>query len=300
MKHLISIQDMSVSEILAVFKRTGEFKKKPISKVLQNKTLAMVFQKPSTRTRVSFEVAMYQLGGYALYLNYQSTQLWRGETICDTARVLGRYVDGIVARVFSHDDIEMLAKSSPVPVINGLSDLLHPCQILADIYTMHEHVGFLRNIKVVFLGKGKDNVAHSLLQGCSKMGINITVACPEKHTPNKAILRQSKANAKSSGSVVEVVHDPKEAAKNADVLYTDTWFSMGEKANARDKKILKPFQLNRELLSHAKKHAVVMHCLPAHRGQEITSRLMDGRQSVILDQAENRLHVQKGILSLLI
>jgi ornithine carbamoyltransferase len=300
MDHLISVQDLSVQEILAIFKRTREFKKRPVKPVLRNKTLAMIFQKPSTRTRVSFEVAMHHLGGHALYLNYQDIQLWRGETISDTARVLSRYVDGIVARVYSHKDIIKLAESSGVPVINGLSDLLHPCQILADIYTMHEHLGYLRDIKVAFVGAGRDNIANSLCLGCSKMGINLSVACPRKLAPDKGILRQARANSRASRATIEVVSDPAKAAKGADVLYTDTWFSMGEKRDSRRLGMMKRYQLNSSLLDKANRHCLVMHCLPAHRGEEITDSAMDGTSSVILDQAENRLHVQKGILSLLL
>lgn len=299
MQNLVSIQDLKVEEILAIFKRTREFKKKPMDPVLRDKNLAMIFQKPSTRTRVSFEVAMQHLGGHAIYLDHQSTQLWRGETIGDTARVLSRYVDGIVARVNSHDDIVKLAENSTVPVINGLSDLLHPCQILADIFTMHEHLGYLKEVKVAFIGNGRNNITHSLCYGCSKLGINLAVASPRKLRPDKGVLRQSIANTRFSSSSLDVVHEPAKAVKDADVVYTDTWFSMGEKPSAARKKALRPFQLNDKLLSKANKHALVMHCLPAHRGQEITDSVMDGNQSLVWDQAENRLHVQKGILSLL-
>ena len=278
----MSIQDLSVQEILAIFKRTREFKKKPIQPILRNRTLAMIFQKPSTRTRVSFEVAMNHLGGHTIYLNYQDTQLWRGESIYDTARVLSRYVNGIVARVYSHDDIIRLAEGSSVPVINGLSDLLHPCQILADIYTMHEHLGYLRDIKLVFLGNGKNNVTHSLCYGCSKMGINIIVACPPKYAPDKRVLEKSRQNARLSGSELKVVSDPTRAVRDADVVYTDTWFSMGERSSNIKKTLLRRYQLNPSLLNNAKKHALVMHCLPAHRGDEITDSVMDSENSVIL------------------
>jgi ornithine carbamoyltransferase len=300
MKHLISIQDLTVQEILAIFKRTEDFKKRPIQPVLKGKTLAMIFQKPSTRTRVSFEVAMYHLGGHALFLNTQDLQLKRGETIADTARALSRYINGIMARVYSHKDILDLATFSSVPVINGLSDLLHPCQGLGDIYTVHEKLGQLRGLKLAYTGDGNNNVTHSLLHICSKLGINISVACPTQYEPDKAVLRDSKANAGKSGSVIEVTSNPKQALKGADIVYTDTWVSMGDKDSTARVKKLRPYQLNSSLLKHAKKHALVMHCLPAHRGQEITDSVLDGSQSIVWDQAENRLHVQKGILSLLL
>lgn len=300
MKHLISVQDITVQEILAIFKRTGDFKRKPLQPVLNGKALAMLFQKPSTRTRVSFEVAMYHLGGHALYLNAQDLQLRRGETVPDTARTLSRYVDGIMARVYSHKDILDLATYSSVPVINGLSDLLHPCQALGDLYTVHEKLGQLRGLKLAFTGDGNNNVTHSLLQICSKLGINMSVACPAQYEPDKAIVRDSKANASKSGSVLEVITNPKEALKGADIVYTDTWTSMGEQSSPARKREFMPYQLNSSLLRHAKRHALVMHCLPAHRGQEITDSVLDGPQSIVWDQAENRLHIQKGVLSLLL
>jgi ornithine carbamoyltransferase len=299
MQHLISIQDLSVQLILAIFRRTGEFKRKPVQPVLKNKNLAMIFQKPSTRTRVSFEVAMDHLGGHALYLNTQDLQLGGGETVADTARTLSRYCDAIMARVFSHNDVLELAKHSGVPVINGLSDLLHPCQALSDMYTIHERLGRLKGLKLAYTGDG-NNVTHSLLYACSKLGINMSVACPAKHAPEKDVLRESRANARSSGAVIEVTPDPKKALKGADVVYTDTWFSIGQKPSKSKKRAMKPYQLSSSLLRHAKRNALVMHCLPAHRGQEITDPVIDGPQSVVWDQAENRLHVQKGILSLLI
>jgi ornithine carbamoyltransferase len=299
MKHLISIQDLTIQEIIAIFKRTNDFKRKSVQPVLIGKTLAMIFQKPSTRTRVSFEVAMYHLGGHALYLNSQDLQLRRGETVPDTARTLSRYVDGIMARVFSHNDILELAANSSVPVINGLSDLLHPCQALGDLYTIHEKLGQLRGLKLAFTGDGNNNVTHSLLHICSKLGINMSVACPKKYEPDKAILRNSKANAGKSGSLLEVTSDPKEALKGADIVYTDVWVSMGVKDPEARIKAFTPYQLNSSLLKHAKRHALVMHCLPAHRGQEITDSVLDGPQSIVWDQAENRMHIQKGILSLL-
>jgi len=299
MQHLISIQNLSVQEIMAIFKRTDEFKRRPVQPTLKNKNLAMLFQKPSTRTRVSFEVAMNHLGGHALYLNAQDLQLGRGETTADTARTLSRYCDAIMARVFFHQDIIGLAAHSGVPVINGLSDLLHPCQALSDMYTIHEKRGRLKGLKLAYTGDS-NNVTHSLLYACSKLGVNMSVACPARQAPEKAVLRESEANARSSGAVIEVTQDPGEALKGADVVYTDTWFSMGQKPDRAKEMALKHYQLNPSLLSHARRGALVMHCLPAHRGQEITDSVMDGPQSIVWDQAENRMHVQKGILSLLV
>lgn len=299
MQHLISIQDLSLQEIIAIFRRAGEFKKKLIQPVLSNRNLAMVFQKPSTRTRVSFEVAMNHLGGHALYMNAQNMQLSRDESIADTARVLSRYCDAIVARVFSHRDVLDLAEHSSVPVINGLSDLLHPCQALGDMFTLHERLGQLRGLRLAYTGNARNNVAHSLLHACSKLGMNISVACPEGHAPDSSVLRESRTNARSSGAAIEVTPDPKKAVKGADVVYTDTWFSMGQ-GPARARHLFRPYQLNPSLLRHAKRDALVMHCLPARRGQEITDSVLDGPHSIVWDQAESRLHVQKGILSLLL
>jgi ornithine carbamoyltransferase len=299
MQHLISVQDLSIQEIMLIFRRADQFKRRPVQPVLKDKCLAMIFQKPSTRTRVSFEVAMNHLGGHALYLNSQELQMGRGESVADTARILSRYCNAIMARVFSHQDILELAARSGVPVINGLSDLLHPCQALSDMYTMHKRIGRLRGLKLAYTGDS-NNVTHSLLYACSKLGINMSVASPAKYVPEKAVLRESMANARSSGAVIEVTQDPQEALKGADVVYTDTWFSMDQNPDTAKERALKPYQLNSSLLSHAKKGALVMHCLPAHRGQEITDSVMDGPQSIVWDQAENRLHVQKGILSLLL
>ncbi len=300
MEHLISISDLRVQEMLAILKRAGELRKNPFRPIMKGKAMAMLFMKRSTRTRVSFEVAMSHLGGSALYLDHDRLQLGRGETIGDTARSLSQYVDFIMARVHSHRDIEELARHSSVPVINGLSDLLHPCQALSDIFTIHDKLGYLRDTRLVFLGDGGDNVAHSLLLACSKIGLNMTVACPRKLVPDKDILGQAKTFSESSGASIEVSHEPGKAVKDADILYTDTWVSMGEHPPASRKSALRPFQLNSALLRKAGNNALVMHCLPAHRGEEITDSVIDGEQSVVWEQAANRLHVQKGILSLLL
>jgi len=269
--------------------------------VLRGKTLAMIFQKPSTRTRVSFEVAMSDLGGRALYLRWDDLQLGRGETVADTARVLSRYVDGIMARVFSHKDLEELAKYADIPVINGLSDLTHPCQILADLLTILEKKAVLKGLKLAFVGDG-NNVCNSLLIGCTKMGMNISVATPKKYRPKEEIIQWAMENAQESGSKVEILESPEEAVKDADVIYTDVFVSMGEEKVAKEKlQAFQGYQVNRELVKHAKKDYIFMHCLPAHRGQEVTDEVIDDPvHSVVWDQAENRLHAQKAVLALLL
>ena len=267
--------------------------------LLKGKTLAMIFEKPSTRTRVSFEVGMWQLGGYALYLSANDLQLGRGETIADTAQTLSRYVNGIMARVFAHQTILDLIKYSSVPVINGLSDFSHPCQGLADLFTIHEKKGRLSGLKLAYVGDG-NNVAHSLLYGCSKMGMNITLACPKGYEPDPEVVSKAKEEGKKTGCKVKVTNDPKEAVKQADIVYTDVWASMGkEKEHEKRVKLFKPYQVNGKLVREAKRDYLFMHCLPAHRGEEVTDEVADSKNSVIFDQAENRLHTQKALLALM-
>jgi ornithine carbamoyltransferase len=267
--------------------------------LLKGKTLAMIFEKPSTRTRVSFEVGMWQLGGYALYLGASDLQLGRGETIADTAQVLSRYVDGIMARVFSHQTILDLIRYSRVPVINGLSDLTHPCQGLADLFTVYEKKGGLSGLKLAYIGDG-NNVAHSLIYGCSKVGMDMTLACPRGYEPNPEVVSKAKEEAKRNGCKIKVTNDPKEAVRGADIVYTDVWASMGQE-NEHDKrvKIFKPYQVNVQLVKEAKGDYLFMHCLPAHRGEEVTDEVADSKNSVIFDQAENRMHTQKALLALI-
>jgi len=267
--------------------------------LLKGKTLAMIFEKPSTRTRVSFEVGMWQLGGYALYLSASDLQLGRGETIADTARVLSRYVSGIMARVFAHQTILDLIKYSRVPVINGLSDFTHPCQGLADLFTIYEKKGLLSGLKLAYVGDG-NNVAHSLLYGCSKVGMTITLACPRGHEPSPKVVSEAKEEGRRSGCKVNVTNDPREAVRGADIIYTDVWASMGkEKEHEQRVKIFKSFQVNGRLVKEAKKDYLFMHCLPAHRGEEVTEEVADSKNSVIFDQAENRLHTQKALMALI-
>jgi ornithine carbamoyltransferase len=286
MKHLLSIKDLSEVEINSIFKNTDRLmmERKPI---LQNKTLAMIFEKPSTRTRLSFEVAMTQLGGHAIYFSPRDSQISRGETISDTMKVLSRYVDGVVARLFEHNLLLGMANNSSVPIINGLTDLLHPCQALTDFYTIKQKKKRLAGLKLVFMGAGSNNTCHSLIYGAEKLGVNMIINCPLHYKP--------KIKHK-----FEIIGNSRDAVKNADVLYTDVHVSMGqEKEKKRRIRDLASYQLNSEILKLAKKDVIVMHPLPAHRGVEITNKVIDGKNSVVFDQAENRLHVQKAILYLL-
>ena len=302
-KSLASLYDLTREEIEEILK-TSESLKSQLFRgeehpLLEGKTLAMIFEKPSTRTRVSFEVGMWQLGGYALYLSATDLQLGRGETIADTAQTLSRYVNGIMARVFAHQTILDLVKYSRVPVINGLSDFTHPCQGLADLFTIYEKKGRLSGLKLAYVGDG-NNVAHSLLYGCSKVGMNITLACPKGYEPHPEVVSRAKEEGKRSSCKVEVVKDPKEAVREADIIYTDVWASMGkEKEYEKRVKIFKPYQVNAKLIKEAKKDYLFMHCLPAHRGEEVTDEVADSKNSVIFDQAENRLHTQKALMALI-
>ncbi|RLI50936.1 MAG: ornithine carbamoyltransferase [Candidatus Thorarchaeota archaeon] len=267
--------------------------------LLKGKSLAMIFMKSSTRTRVSFEVGMTQLGGHALYLQPSGTQLGRGETIGDTAKVLSRYCDAIMARVYGHNEVVELAEHATVPVINGLSDLLHPCQIMADMMTIEEHKGCLKGLKIAYVGDS-NNVSNSIMQGCTIMGMNVTIGSPKGYTPVPEILKRATELSERYDTALEVVNDPYEAVKNADVIYTDTFFSMGQERTKEKEEALMPFQVNQALVDAAKKDVIVMHCLPAHRGEEITDEVMDGPHSVVFDEAENRLHAQKAILALIV
>ena len=302
-KSLASLYDLTGEEIEQILK-TSELLKLQLLRgqehpLLKGKTLAMIFEKASTRTRVSFEVGMWQLGGYALYLSATDLQLGRGETIGDTAQVLSRYVDGIMARVFAHQTILDLVKHSRVPVINGLSDYSHPCQGLADLFTVYEKKGRLSGLKLAYIGDG-NNVAHSLIYGCSKMGMNITLGCPKGYEPDQGVVAKASVDAKKNGCTINVTHNAREAAKGADIIYTDVWASMGkEKEHEERVKVFKPYQINAELVKGAKEDYIFMHCLPAHRGEEVTDEVADSRNSVIFDQAENRMHTQKALMALI-
>jgi len=301
-RHLLSLKDYAREEIEEIFDLAHQVKADPqaYGGVLQGKSLAMIFQKPSTRTRVSFEVGMFQLGGQALYLGADSVQLARGESVADTARVLSRYVHGIMARVYSHQDILDLAKHGTVPVINGLSDLLHPCQALADYFTLRERRGGLEGLKMAYVGDG-NNVAHELIFGAVKLGLSISVASPQGYEPNQLIVKSANREAQRLGTPLpEVVSDPYAAVEGADVVYTDVWTSMGQEGEAEARlAAFEGFSVTPELMASANPEAVFMHCLPAHRGEEVMAEVADGPQSVIFDQAENRLHAQKAVMMLL-
>ena len=265
--------------------------------ILAGKSLGMIFQKSSTRTRVSFEVGMYQLGGQALFLSSNDLQIGRGEPIQDTARVLSRYLDAILIRTFSHQEVEDLAKYADVPVINGLTDDYHPTQLIADLITIQEHKGHLKGIKFAYVGDG-NNMTHSLMIGGAKTGMDVVVACPDGYMPNPEIVAQAQQYAAEYGGSVTVLHDPKEAVADADVVYTDTWASMGQEAEKEiRKKAFAGYQVDSALMALAKPDAIFMHCLPAYRGWEVTEEVMEGAQSVVFDEAENRLHAHKAILA---
>ena len=265
--------------------------------ILAGKTLGMIFQKSSTRTRVSFEVGMYQLGGSALFLSTNDLQIGRGEPIKDTARVLSRYLDGIMIRTYSHADVEELAEYADIPVINGLTDDYHPTQIIADLITIQEHKGKLEGIKFAYVGDG-NNMTHSLMIGCAKVGMDVTVACPDGYMPNPEIVALAQGYAVESGGSVTVMHDPKEAVKGVDVVYTDTWASMGQEAEKEiRKKAFAGYQVDDAMMALAKPDAIFMHCLPAYRGMEVTDEVIESPQSVVFDEAENRLHAHKAIMA---
>lgn len=302
MKHLISLYDLTSEEIEKILKLAIKLKADNKAGIehhlLKGKSLGMIFAKSSTRTRVSFEVGMYQLGGQALYLNSNDIQLGRGESIYDTANVLSRFLDGIMIRTFAHSDVEDLAKYGSISIINGLTDLLHPCQILADMQTMYEHKGKLKGLNVCYVGDG-NNISNSLLYGCTKLGMNISVATPHGYECDATVTQRAIETAKKSSSKVLITEDPKEAIKNADVVITDTWVSMGQESEKQERiKIFKDYTVSQELFSMADSEAIFMHCLPAYRGYEVAPEVIDGAHSVIFDEAENRLHAQKAVMAL--
>jgi len=302
-KDMLTLQDYNPDELNCIINLAIELKEERQSGIphnyLEKKTLAMIFQKASTRTRVSFEVGAFQLGGNALFLSAQELQMGRGEPVKDTARTLSRYVDGIMIRTFEQAEVEELAHYATVPVINGLTDRFHPCQVLADLLTIKEQKGNLQGLKLAYLGDG-NNVAHSLLLGCSRAGMHVTVSTPPEYAPEKEIIELARETAGETGSNVEVTEDPHQAAQDADVLYTDVWASMGQEDEQEQRRSkLRQYQLNRQLLDKAAPEAIVMHCLPAYRGEEISEEVMESSASVIFDQAENRLHAQKALMALI-
>jgi ornithine carbamoyltransferase len=302
-KSLISINDLSLDEINAIFDLSADLKKKlkdgTNHKYLDGQALGMIFSKPSTRTRVSFETGIYQLGGIGMYFGPTDLQLKRSENISDTAKVLSRYLNGIMIRTFDHQDVIDLACYGSIPVINGLTDLLHPCQVLADLFTILEKKGRLKGLKLAYIGDG-NNMAHSLLYGCSKVGMHISIASPKGYKPVEEIVNNALRNAKTMNTKVEIVDRPEDAAKDVDVIYTDVWASMGQESEAAErKKLFAGFQVNEKLVKLAKEDYIFMHCLPAHRGEEVVDEVIDSPNSVVFDEAENRLHVQKAIMVLL-
>ena len=300
-RDFIALVDYTSEEIQYLLDLAIELKRKQkageIYQPLKGKTLGMIFEKASTRTRVSFEVGMYQLGGHPLFLSGNDMQIGRGEPIWDTAQVLSRYVDGIMIRTFAHKKIIELARGATVPVINGLTDLSHPCQALADYLTILEKKGSLKGLKIAYIGDG-NNMAHSLMMGAAKLGMHISVATPEGYGPDFEVWQLAKEAAALSGGSVHICHDPLEAAVNADVLYTDVWASMGFEAEQKVREAaFKNYQVNEKLVKLAKPDYLFMHCLPAHRGEEVSEDIIDGAHSIIIDQAENRLHAQKAIMA---
>lgn len=296
-KDFLAISQLSKDEIFDIFKLASDLKSKQKRGEqhtrLQGKTLAMIFQKPSARTRVSFEVGMFQLGGHALYLGPNDLQLGKRESIADVARTLSRYIDGIMARLFGHGDILELAEYANVPVINGLTDLLHPCQVMADLFTIYEHRDRNRDLKVAFVGDG-NNVANSWLNLAAKVPMTLAFAIPEGYDPDQEVLQQAK---ESGVSEIQIFRDPALAVKDADVIYTDVWASMGQESEADTRKAaFQNYQVTTSLMQHASSDCLVMHCLPAHRGEEISAEVIDGSHSIVFDEAENRLHVQKAIM----
>ena len=299
-KDLVTEYDLAGEDFDFIFTRAGELKRflkegRP-HQVLTGKTLGMIFEKASTRTRLSFEVGMYQLGGLAVFLNTSDTQLGRGETVSDTAKIMSRYLDGIMIRTFAQKTVEDLASHADIPVINGLTDLLHPCQILSDLFTIMEKKGDYRGLKIAYIGDG-NNIANSWINAASRLPLKLALACPEGYEPDSELLARGRNETREG---IYLCRDPEEAVEKADVVYTDVWASMGQEAEREHRsRVFKTYQVNENLLSHAQEDYIVMHCLPAHRGEEITSGVIDGPHSVVLDQAENRLHVQKAILETL-
>ncbi|MCK5241667.1 ornithine carbamoyltransferase [bacterium] len=301
---LLTIAQLSASDVELILKTAAELKnsakKNKHDQMLKGKVLAAIFEKSSTRTRVSFEIAMHQLGGTMLYLAGRDLQLGRGETIADTARVLSRYVNGIIIRTDAHKKIVELARDASIPVINALTDYAHPCQVLSDLLTLKERFGKLKRLRVAYVGDG-NNVARSLIFGAAKTGIELAIASPLGYEIDKHTIELSENDRRKSGGALYMTMDPNRAVSHADVVYTDVWVSMGqEKEQSQRVRALKKYQVNEKLMSHAAPDAVFMHCLPAHRGQEVTDEVMDGEQSIVFDQAENRLHAQKAILKLLL
>jgi ornithine carbamoyltransferase len=299
-KDFLSVYDLTRKDFDRIFSHAATLKAMLkdgiIYQPLAGKTLGMIFDKSSTRTRLSFEAGMYQLGGLAIYLNSRDTQLGRGETIADTARIVSRYLDAVMIRTFAQESVEEFARHATIPIINGLTDLMHPCQIVSDLFTIVEKIGTYEGLKIAYVGDG-NNMANSWIDAAAKLPFKLTLACPKGYDPDARILERGRKKAPRG---VSLFRDPAQAVKNADVVYTDVWASMGQEAEQEARtKVFEGYQVNRKLMQHAKQDAIVMHCLPAHRGEEISAEVLDGPRSVVWDEAENRLHVQKAILEIL-
>jgi ornithine carbamoyltransferase len=300
-KDFLSVYDLTRKDFDRIFSHAATLKAMLkdgiIYQPLAGRTLGMIFDKSSTRTRLSFEAGMYQLGGLAIYLNSRDTQLGRGETIADTARIVSRYLDAVMIRTFAQESVEEFARHADIPVINGLTDLMHPCQIVSDLFTIVEKKGTYEGLKIAYVGDG-NNVANSWIDAAAKLPFKLALACPKGYDPDARILERGKKKAPKG---VSLYRDPVQAVKNADVIYTDVWASMGQEAEQEARaKVFEGYQVNRKLMQHARPDAIVMHCLPAHRGEEISAEVLDGPRSVVWDEAENRLHVQKAILEILV
>ena len=298
-KDLLSIKNLSAKDIANIFNLTEKLKSSPqkFTSVLKGKSVGLIFQKPSNRTRVSFEVGVFQMGGQCIYLGPDEIGIGKREAVKDVAKTLSRYLDIIVARTFLHQDVLDLAKYATIPVVNGLTDFSHPCQALADVYTIKERFKKLKNITLAYIGDG-NNVVHSLLYVCAKTGVNLKIATPKGYEPSEAVVSEAGRIARLNSAYVFLTNTPSDGAKDADVVYTDVWASMGQEKEAQKrKKIFKNFQINSALLKFAKHNCAIMHCLPAHRGEEITDGVLDSKNSIVFQQAENRLHVQKAILT---
>jgi len=301
-KSLLTIHELALEEVWQIFELSKSLKEKRLSgephRLLEGKKLGMIFSKPSTRTRVSFEVGIFELGGTGLYFNQNDLQLKKSENVSDTAKVLSRYLDGIMIRTFDHQDVVDLAVHGSIPIINGLTDLHHPCQVLADLFTILEKKRTLHGLKLAYIGDG-NNMAHSLLHGCAKVGMNISIASPSGYTPLDSVVAESEKDAKYMGSKIEILDDPIAAVTDADIVYTDVWASMGQEKEAQErKKKFVNYQINPDLVKRAKDDYLFMHCLPAHRGDEVVNEVIDSPNSVVFDEAENRLHVQKAVMAL--
>lgn len=302
--NILQIADLTAKELMLLIEEAIVMKEQTKAGIshhyLQGKTLGMIFEKSSTRTRVSFEVGMTQLGGHAVFLSSKDIQLGRGESIADTAKVLSRYVDGLMIRTFGHEIIEEFAENASVPIINGLTNEHHPMQVLADLMTIYEKKGTLKGLTIAYVGDGNNNMPHSLMEGAAIMGVNMNIASPKGYEPLETIYQKAKIKAEQSGAVIQFTYDSIEAVKNADIVVTDVWTSMGMEAETAERlSVFLPYQVNTELVQYAKEDFIFLHCLPAHRGEEVTAEIIDGSHSVVFDEAENRLHAQKAVLKML-